>query len=1284
MAKNFNLLICTAIFLLFGINSRGQLIGGNAFLQGHWLEIGELNNGAFGVCAGLAPASYHPGCAACAYGNGLAAVYDYGHDGWTVGTPAYYGDYMFPGTPFEGWELQVAGVRTQAMQGGIGSGYSATCPGNYYGGPMTGSITSYSGAGSSARSYWNGTCSGLTITQETRVDYDASWVVVTTRFYNRTAAPINDIYYLRTTDPDNDQTHSGSFRTTNTNTFKDDIDHRVLVSSVGTSYSNAYLGLGTKDCRARGFWYSTWPIPNTEDLAPIWAGGAGSIGANSLLGAFTTNDWGMGLVYNIGTIAASDSAIISYAYIFDGIGGLEGAFPEPLLVVNGYPVGPSGPAPAPTFDSFWVCSVPGMTTLPVDIYNASDKVWSWSNWSWSRSTGLTGSGTSWTIDINALTGPTTYTITGTDSAIDMKSCAHRVMVLTVIPCHTAHNNSPCIGDTLKLADSGSNIGATYYWRGPGGFTSTLQNPYKYPSVFADSGWYFVYKTVGSVIDSDSTHVVIHPLPVLTLTTNTPLCMGMIDTLRLGVTPDSPGERFYWTGPNGYIDTNQLATRTPFSVNDTGYYQVIGTTQFGCKDSAQIDATLIPQPPPPIISDPNYCQGQPFVPFTVVATGTVKWWPAATGGVSSSTAPTVPTSVPGLYRVWASQKVGNCESQRGTDSVRVTTTPAAPLVSGPMQYCQFVGPLSALVVTTTLTGTPIWYSAPTGGTASYTELWPNLNVAGTYTFYISQVDSGCEGPRTSVDEIIHPKPVPPTVSPYAICQFKTNGPLTCTLSDATDYATWFANGIPAAGTTVYPTPQTTIVTLDTFYVNETSIYGCISDKTMDIIRIKAQPMAPITSDTAYCQGFKASPLNIGVDSSVNSSLNYYLNGVALLPTPVPSTSQPGTTTYYVSQTVEGCEGDSAAITVTVILQPSFTIKASQPWVCLDDSITFQYQGPVLDNAGYQWYFPNGDYLADGASLTTPTTYIKFNNLTDSTYVVLRASDDFGKCWAYDTVRIRVIPHPIAIAYTKEDICQGDTTSLALATKSDNSFSYQWYVNSSAPAFSSVPLFKSTALTLISSGSNTGGPFNIAWNDTGRFVIQLNNFSEEGCTSNPTFDTVNVHALPDATFRIELIPNTLCIEDSVLFLANAYNYRNSYEWTPEHAFTNVNKPEAWGRVEQSMSEITLKVTNPYGCKAQESLFLTPGSCCTVAFPNAFTPNGDGHNDVFHPLYEGYHRFHEFRIQNRWGQTVFNSSNSNPTWDGNFNGVPQDMGVYFYYIKYDCGGKTIVETGDVTLVR
>ena len=278
----------------------------------------------------------------------------------------------------------------------------------------------------------------------------------------------------------------------------------------------------------------------------------------------------------------------------------------------------------------------------------------------------------------------------------------------------------------------------------------------------------------------------------------------------------------------------------------------------------------------------------------------------------------------------------------------------------------------------------------------------------------------------------------------------------------------------------------------------------------------------------------------------------------------------------------------------------------------------------------------------------------------------------------TINIKVVPQPTMIAYTKPDVCLGDTVTLALSTRSSDAYDYKWYIDH-------IVMTSSGALNIISSNSNSGGPFSISWLDTGLHVIMVTSTTQEGCKSAPTFDSVDVHGIPDATFKITSHNHGDCIEDSVQFTANTQNYNYSYQWAPENDFNNINKPVIWGKMENTHNTIILTVTDPFGCYATQSLEVDPGTCCALAFPNAFTPNGDGDNDWFRPYYSGYHRFHMFRIANRWGQTIFESANaSDARWDGNFNGVPQDMGVYYWYVKYDCGGRTIEEKGDVTLIR
>ena len=1275
MKKNYRLLLFALISLLWSDTSFAQLVGGDCFLQGHWLEIGCTPNASFGT--GSSPGGFH---ANAPFGTGLAEVYDYGHDGWTVGTPPKMGDYTLPGFPTEGWSIQINGLYNNAFQAG---GYPGT-------GSLTGALTTYSNVGGIALSNWAGTASagGLSIKQETRVDTNASWVVITTKMYNTTGATITNVYYDRTCDPDNDELYpGGSFTTTNVIVHQNDLDHRVQVSATGGTGAYTYMAMGAKDCRAKCYIVNFSLLPINQ-LDQLWAGTGGASGYY-YTGTYTS-DVGYGVVFNIGNILPGDSACVAVAYIFNGNNGIDDAFPEPGVSIAGSGiVSPPTPYPNIVIDTYNACLNPGLTAVPVDLAFAEDKGFTWSKWTWSPGTGLSATtGAHVTVITTVLPPVITYTVVGTDPA----TCQTRTMYITFVTCNNVRANSPCYGDTLFLKRIGDSTGCTYSWYGPPGYTSTDQNPVIFPATYADSTKFYVIRTLLGVSDTDSIAVTVHFKPVITATNNGPLCEGMVDTLLLTCTPPMPGMVYSWVGPPAFTSGLQNPTIPGFVDADTGVYRVIVTTPFGCKDTAFTTARIIPQPPPPIITDPSpYCQGQPFVPFTVgglVPGAIVYWYPGPAGGTGVIGAPTFPTSGPfsaGTFYVWASQKAGSCESLRGMDSIRVITTPPAPIVTGPNQYCQFIGPIVPLTVTmTTSSATVNWYTTATGGTSGiHIEPLPNINAAGVYNYWVSQSDSGCEGPRTPVTITIHPKPAPPVITPTPACQFWIPGQLVANPSGAGDILKWYGPGV-TPGSLIAPTPSTTIAPDTTkYYVTETSIYGCVSDSALDAQITKEKPSLPHTRETKYCQKDPATLLNDLVDSLPNSYLKWYYNTNLLPPIPRPYTdTTPGSYTWYVSQVVDGCEGDSAAVKVTIIYLPIFGIEASSPWVCQHDSIRLAYKGPLLFAPAYAWTLPMGTSVVNNTNIADSMIYARFDSADQNHFVVkLRVSDDSGFCATDTTIQIKVVPQPTMAAYTNPEVCLGDTVQLALYTRSAGAHTYTWYVDN-------IIMSNSSALTIVSSNSGSGGPFVISWVDSGRHVISITTVTQEGCKSAPSFDSVNVHTKPDAGF----IPTsgnagTLCLEDSVEFSATNYNYNYSYEWSPSRYFDNVNKPTIWGKMKDEHSIVTLTVTDPYGCYATQSIQIDPASCCTIMFPNAFTPNGQGpqENNVFRPFYTGYHRFHQFRIANRWGQTIYESANSTDArWDGTYNGVPQDMGVYYYYIKYDCGGKTIEEKGDVTLIR
>ena len=105
------------------------------------------------------------------------------------------------------------------------------------------------------------------------------------------------------------------------------------------------------------------------------------------------------------------------------------------------------------------------------------------------------------------------------------------------------------------------------------------------------------------------------------------------------------------------------------------------------------------------------------------------------------------------------------------------------------------------------------------------------------------------------------------------------------------------------------------------------------------------------------------------------------------------------------------------------------------------------------------------------------------------------------------------------------------------------------------------------------------------------------------------------------------------------------------------------------------------------AQEEIGDEEGTQTSVLLmPNAFSPNGDGINDIYKPK-EGYQNikvFHAY-IYNRWGQKLFEWSDPATGWDGTYKGKPVKEGVYFCLVKAKgADGKTYQIKRDVNLLR
>ncbi len=140
---------------------------------------------------------------------------------------------------------------------------------------------------------------------------------------------------------------------------------------------------------------------------------------------------------------------------------------------------------------------------------------------------------------------------------------------------------------------------------------------------------------------------------------------------------------------------------------------------------------------------------------------------------------------------------------------------------------------------------------------------------------------------------------------------------------------------------------------------------------------------------------------------------------------------------------------------------------------------------------------------------------------------------------------------------------------------------------------------------------------------------------------------------------------------------------YQWTPA---TWLNNAAIANPVATPLDNITYKVVvkNDAGCLDEDSVSIKVEAPNDIYIPSAFTPNGDGKNDILKPYIGRQFTFQDFSIYNRWGQRIF-LSQDNHGWNGTFNRQLQSDDVYIWILHVkDKDGKLISKKGTVVLIK
>jgi gliding motility-associated-like protein len=184
-----------------------------------------------------------------------------------------------------------------------------------------------------------------------------------------------------------------------------------------------------------------------------------------------------------------------------------------------------------------------------------------------------------------------------------------------------------------------------------------------------------------------------------------------------------------------------------------------------------------------------------------------------------------------------------------------------------------------------------------------------------------------------------------------------------------------------------------------------------------------------------------------------------------------------------------------------------------------------------------------------------------------------------------------------------------------------------------------------------------------------------------------DTINITVAPK--IEVKVTPDSF-VEYNVPFqlAASSPQVTNMidalFEWSPATGLNNPNSPSPIAILQTDQS-YTVAITSGMGCTGVGEVNLSVKRTDNISMPAAFTPDGDGRNEVLLPIIYGIESIRYFRIYNRWGQVVFFTDQLNSGWNGQFNGGAPVVGTYVWEIEgVSSKGQIIHKRGSVMLLK
>lgn len=546
----------------------------------------------------------------------------------------------------------------------------------------------------------------------------------------------------------------------------------------------------------------------------------------------------------------------------------------------------------------------------------------------------------------------------------------------------------------------------------------------------------------------------------------------------------------------------------------------------------------------------------------------------------------------------------------------------------------------------LIGTYQWYldgAALVGSTDTVLDLSAQGLGPGTYQFRVDLGDTACIiSPWQVADDL--PPILHVAAAPHSGCQPLAVAFTNTTAADSVSTIQWqFGDGGSSTAddpTHTYTDPGSFDVTLAVTAPN-----GCMADTLLaDWIEVYPAPVAGFMADpTEGCSGMQVQFTNTTGPLTDQTAWTFGDGGSSTANDPLHTYLLAGHhDVHLIVTTADGCVDD------TLMQQLIFTHPAPDISFtggplegCVPLTVQFTNTTPAAQVATVHWDFGQGATSNDAA----PSSTYDVPGVYD---VHLSVADNIG-CTADTTITGMVVTHghPVpSFTFSPDSGC----VPLAVT-----------FVDLTDPSFHAT-----CAWDFGDGGSSTVCDVVHTYTGAGLYSVTLATTSEFGCDGDTTLtDIITVFAHPEAAFTFGPQPTDV-FQTQQHFVNTSSGDAITWDWTftsGDPNFAHIPDPAVLFPGDgPGEYPVQLVVSNEHNCRDTAMAIVVINGYFSVHVPNAFTPDGDGVNDVWAPVIEDQDRTrYRLLVFDRWGEEIWASNDPTQGWDGRVNGTPVQDGVY-----------------------